>query len=131
VRSGGVLMIEEHDIFPVLATATGAYRDAWQAFVAAVRAAGVDPEWARSLPERLASLGLADVTAVLDVPLFRGGSVFAEFWSLSWQEARERVDASGGRGEVIDHGQAELANRQRWFHGPAMVIACGRRPEFV
>jgi hypothetical protein len=46
LRSGGILMMEEHDALPVLATAAGAYREAWLAFIRACRAAGTDPDWA-------------------------------------------------------------------------------------
>ena len=53
LRPGGILMIEEQDVFPVWAAATGAYRDAWLAFHRVSRAAGVDPDWARDLPLRL------------------------------------------------------------------------------
>ena len=66
--------------------------------------------------------------AELDVPLFRGGSTPAEFWSLTWQQARERVVAIGEPGVLIDQGQAELADEQRWFHGPTMMITWGQRP---
>jgi SAM-dependent methyltransferase len=128
LRPGGILMIEEHDAFPVLATATGAYRDAWLAFARASRAAGTDPDWTRDLPLRLHRHGLAGIGAELDVPLFRGGSDHAQFWSLTWQQVRDRVTAVGEPAQVIDQGQADLAEEQRWFHGPAMVTAWGRRP---
>ena len=81
------------------------YREAWLAFIRACRAAGTDPDWTRDLPLRLRRHGLLDVDAELDVPMFRGGSA-----------------------HVIDQGQADLAEEQRWFHGPAMVTAWGRRP---
>jgi SAM-dependent methyltransferase len=128
LRVGGVLMVEEHDIFPVLAAASGAYRDAWLAFLRTCRAAGVDADWAHDLPVRLARHGLIDINAALDVPLFRGGSTQARFWGLTWEQVRERVVAAGEPGEIIDRGQADLADERRWFHGPAMVIACGWRP---
>ena len=35
--------------------------------------------------------------------------------------------AIGEPAGVIDRGQADLGDEQRWFHGPAMVIAWGRR----
>jgi SAM-dependent methyltransferase len=127
LRPGGVLMVEEHDAFPVCAAATGAYRDAWLAFHRACRAAGVDPDWARDLPLRLRRHGLADIGAELDVPLFRGGSAQAQFWSLTWQQVRDRAVEVGEPAEVIDEGRADLGDERRWFHGPAMVIAWGRR----
>lgn len=128
LRPGGLVMIEEQDGFPVLATATGAYREAWLAFIRACRAAGTDPDWTRDLPLRLRRHGLLDVDAELDVPLFRGGSAHAQFWSLTWQQVRDRVTAVGEPAHVIEQGQADLAEEQRWFHGPAMVTAWGRRP---
>jgi hypothetical protein len=113
LRPGGILMIEEQDAFPVTATATGAYRDAWLAFIRACRAAGTDPDWTRDLPRRLGRHGLADIGAELDVPLFRGGSAHAQFWSLTWQQVRDRVGAVGETAQVIDQGQADLGDEQR------------------
>jgi SAM-dependent methyltransferase len=128
LRPGGIVMIEEQNTFPVLATATGAYREAWLAFIRACRAAGTDPDWTRDLPLRLARHGLADIGAELHVPLFRGGSAHAQFWSLTWQQTRDRVAAAGEPAHVIDQGQAELSDEQRWFHGPATMTAWGRCP---
>jgi 2-polyprenyl-3-methyl-5-hydroxy-6-metoxy-1,4-benzoquinol methylase len=128
LRPGGILMIEEQDGFPVLAASTGAYREAWLAFIRACRAAGTDPDWTRDLPLRLGRHGLVDIDAELDVPLFRGGSAQAQFWSLTWEQVRDRVVAVGEPAHVVDEGQAELGDTQRWFHGPATVITWGRRP---
>ena len=126
VRPGGVLLIEEDDIHP-LATATGAYREAWDAVLELTGAGGLDGEWARDLPERLGQLGLADVGAEVDTQLFPGGSEIAQFWNLTWLQARDGVVARGIPGEVIDRGRAALDDGTRWFHGPAKVIAWGWR----
>jgi SAM-dependent methyltransferase len=122
LRPGGILMVEEEDIYPILGTATGDYRDGWDAFLAATSEAGVDPVWARVLPERLDELGLRDVDAEVETQLFRGGSPPAEFWSLTWFQVRDRTDA-----DAIDRGRAALADAARWFHGPAKLIVSGRR----
>jgi SAM-dependent methyltransferase len=127
LRPGGILMVEESDAFPVLANATGAYRDAWLAFIRVIRAAGTDPDWTRDLPLRLDRHGLIDIDAELDVPLFRGGSAYAQLWSLTWQQVRDPVIAIGEPAHVIDRGQADLGDAQRWFYGPATMIAWGRR----
>jgi SAM-dependent methyltransferase len=128
LRPGGLLMLEEDDIHPVLATASGPYRDAWDAFLTGMRSGGTDPEWARGLPDRLEVLGLLDVGAELDGQLFRGGSEQAEFWSLTWLQGRDRVVAMGVPGEIVDAGRSALEDPSRWFHGPVKVIAWGRRP---
>jgi SAM-dependent methyltransferase len=128
LRPGGVILLEEDDIYPVLANARGAYRDAWVAFLQLMGAAGTDPEWARDAPERLGELGLVDVGAEIDGQLFRGGSDPARFWSLTWQQSRDRALALGVPGEVVDAGRAVLADPDRWFHGPAKIASWGRRP---
>jgi SAM-dependent methyltransferase len=120
LRPGGVLMVEEADIYPVLGTATGDYRDGWDAFLAATP--DLDPAWARGLPERLDRLGLRDVDAEVDSQFFRGSSPPADFWSLSWSQVRDRTDA-----HAIDRGREALADTTRWYHGPATHIVWGRR----
>jgi SAM-dependent methyltransferase len=122
VRPGGFLLVEEDDTYPIEATATGDYRRAWDAFVAMTVESGLDPHWARGLPERLGELGLVDVGAEVDDQFFPGGSVPARFWSLTWVQARERI------GDVVDGGHAELQDPRRWFHGPAKFSVWGRRP---
>jgi len=129
LRPGGVVMIEEQDIFPIPLAPAGGYADAWAAFVPAMRAAGVDPEWARRLPDRLASIGVTGVKAEVDVQLFCGGSPAARFWSLTWLQARERLIRAGVEGDLVDRGRAALDDPACWFYGPAMVIASGHRPE--
>jgi SAM-dependent methyltransferase len=123
LRPGGVLLIEEDDIHPVLTTATGDYRAAWLEFLAMMQDAGTDARWARDLPGMLDSLGLDSVEAELSGQLFRGGSVPARFWSLTWLQARDRLDA-----EVVDAGREALADPALWFHGPVRVIAWGYAP---
>jgi SAM-dependent methyltransferase len=125
LRPGGVLLLEEDDIHPVLATARGDYREAWEAFLRLMAEAGTDPEWARDLPERLGRLGLVDVDAEVQGQLFRGGSDPARFWSLTWHQTRGRALALGIPAEVVDSGRAALANRERWFHGPAKIVTWG------
>jgi SAM-dependent methyltransferase len=129
VRPGGLLMVEEDDGYPILATATGAYRAAWEVFIETMAAGGTDPEWARDLPGRLGTLGLVDVDAEIRPQLFRGGSVPARLWSLSWLQVRERAVEMGVGVEHLDRGRAVLEDPANWFQGPAMVAAWGWRPE--
>ena len=131
VRPGGVLLVEEDDAYPVASTATGAYRAAWDVFLQTMGDGGTDPAWARDLPQRLGALGLTGIDAESQVQLFPGGSHPAEFWSLTWLQARERAVAIGAAVEDLDRGRALLADPGRWFHGPAMVAAWGWRPRRV
>ena len=128
LRPGGVLLLEEHDIFPVTATADGVYGEAWSVFVRAMEAAGVAPTWIRGVPSMLEQLGLADVTTDVDVPLFAASSPEAEFWRLTWLQAADRVVAAGVHRSVVDAGIEALEQPGTWFYGPAMVAVSGRRP---
>ena len=119
LRPGGALMVEADDIYPILETATGDYRDGWDAYLAVTPEATTP---AHVLLERLDQLGLSDVDAEVDTQLFRGGSLPAEFWSLTWLQARQRADA-----DAIDRGRAALADTARWYFGPAKLIVWGRR----
>jgi hypothetical protein len=127
LRPGGVLLLEEHDIFPVTATAEGAYGAAWSVFVGAMEAAGVAPAWIRGVPAMLEQLGLADVTTDVDVPLFAARSPEAEFWRLTWLQAADRVVAAGVPRSVVDAGIEALSRPGMWFYGPAMGAVSGRR----
>jgi SAM-dependent methyltransferase len=128
VKPGGLLLVEEDDGYPILATATGAYRAAWEVFLQIMAGGGTHPAWARDLPERLGALGLADVGAEARAQLFRGGSIPARMWALTWVQVRDRGRAMGLAVEELDRGRAALADPARWFHGPTMIAAWGRRP---
>jgi hypothetical protein len=80
------------------------------------------------LPERLDALALKDVRAEVQGQLFRGGSSWACFGSLTWLQARDRIVAAGTPAETFDRARADLMDERRWFHGPATIIATGRRP---
>jgi SAM-dependent methyltransferase len=127
LRPGGVVLVEEHDIFPVETLAGGAYAQAWQLFAARMRRAGLAAEWGRDLPVLMDSLGLDDVLAEVDAQLFRGGSDPAAFWGLTWLQATEAI-TDPDVAKVIEAGRTALTDNSVWFWGPAMVSVSGRKP---
>ena len=130
LKPGGWLLIEEADIYPVLATASGSYRQVWAAFQQdMVRHAGVAPEWARQLPLLLASQGLQAVATEGEIAIFPGASPMAEFWSLTWTQVRERILAAGVDENILEDVLRMLSDSAEWFTGPAIVAAWGRRPD--
>jgi SAM-dependent methyltransferase len=128
LRPGGWLLLEEHDIFPIAATASGAYARVWDAMGRAIAAAGARPDWGRQLPSLLARHGLTQIGAEVDVPLFCGASPMAEFWRLSLTQLRERVIGVGASEKDVDEVLDRLTDTTQWFMGPAMVAAWGCRP---
>lgn len=128
---GGVLLAEEGDVFPIEGLGAGLYTDVWARCVESLIKSGMAPRWPRRLPQDLEGLGLADVQAEIDVPMFPGGSPGTEFSRLTWTQLRDRILAGGVAPEHLDQAIVELDDPQRWFPGWAMVAAWGRRPTFI
>ena len=129
LKPGGRVLLEEHDAFPILALATGVYRKVWEPFLPVVAAAGTHSFWARDLPARLQKLGCTGVSADVQAPLFPGGSPQSQFWTITWNQVRDRMLAGGVQPQDLEQAIAELADPNRWFPGPAMVAVTGQRAE--
>ncbi|NKX89418.1 class I SAM-dependent methyltransferase [Nocardia coubleae] len=125
---GGVLVLEEGDGLGVLGEMPGAFGEVWRAFARSTEAAGASQSWARTLPTRLAALGLVDIRADADIPFFRGGSPMARMWSLTWAQAHEALVVHGVSRETIAVAQRELEDEQRWLYAPPTVRVCARAP---
>ena len=128
LKPGGWILLEEHDTFPVHALATGQYARVWKGLEKVVQSAGAQPELGRQLPQLLRTLGLDNVGAEALTPLFPGGAARAEFWSLSWEQLRGPLIASGVESEELDRATSDLRDPEQWFCGPAMVAVWGRKP---
>jgi SAM-dependent methyltransferase len=123
----GWLLLEEPDAYATDALGAGVHAQMLNRCNAAIASAGFDPTWARDLPARLTGLGLAEVGAESDVPIFQGGSVGAEFFRLTALQIRDRAIEAGATAEQLDEWVRTLAEPDRWFPGYAFVAAWGRR----
>jgi len=128
LKPGGWLLLEEQDVYPVLATASGSYRQVWTAFMQGMARQGVAPEWARDLPQLLGEQRLHEVGAEGDIPIFSGASLMAQFWSLTWKQVRAQIQAVLNEDEILDDALRTLGDATKWFAGPANIAAWGRRP---
>lgn len=126
LAAGGVLLLEEGDGLGVINEMPGAFGEVWRAFARSTEAAGANQAWARELPTRLEALGLDDIHAEAEIPMFRGGSPMARMWSLTWAQLHDRLVAMGIAPAVVADAKAELADEQRWFYAPPTVRAWGR-----
>lgn len=129
VAPGGVVLVEDFDFHAMSATATGAVGQALPAVLDAQRSRGAVTDLGRDLPALLDGRGLLDVRAEVDLPLVRGSSPMARFVSLSVAQLTPIAVSRGADPAVLDAARADLDDPARWFHGPAMVAAWGRRPE--
>lgn len=123
---GGLLVLEEGDGLGVHKEMPGAFGQVWQAFARSTEAAGANQAWARDLPTHLEALGLVDIHAEAEIPMFRGGSPMARMWSLTWAQLHESLMAHGIPHNTVATAQAELEDEQRWFYAPPTVRAWGR-----
>jgi SAM-dependent methyltransferase len=130
LRPGGWLLLEEADIYPITATASGPYREMWQAASRMFSQNGAAVEWARNLPDLLQAAGLSDVGAESDTTLFPGASPLAVLFQTSMRQVREALLSQGQiDAGTLDEAAAHLDLPDRWFPGMAIVAAWGRRPE--
>jgi len=129
---GGTIILEECDFHSFEIAESPLYRDVWRRCSDIIhRSAGMHPYWGRSLPARLAGLGLTGVRSWSTAAIFPGGSPEAELFRMSWFQASELLLANGADKDDI-HGFLGLFDDDtQWFPGPAVVTAVGRRPADV
>jgi len=128
-RPGGWVLIEEVDFFPLHASASTAYRKFMSALAnTLVEASGGDFFWARELPRIMAAMELDEVAAEGDFSIFRGGSLMAEFFSLTAEQMREPIVKAGTIDEAdFDDALALLMSPEFWGFGGGGVSVWGRR----
>ncbi|HEV7534874.1 MAG TPA: hypothetical protein VGP90_04515, partial [Acidimicrobiia bacterium] len=128
LRPGGTLVLEECDFHSFEAAESPLFREFNGSFARILAAeAGMSGSWARGLPARLTALGLTDVTGRVITRLYPGGSPDAEFFRITYLQARDVLLANGVAKEDFDALLELLDDDRQWFPAPAMVSAIGRR----
>lgn len=129
LRPGGTLVIEEADFHSFEAAESPLYRDVLRRFgEITYESAGMDSTWGRGMAARLAGLGLTDIRSDALTSIYPGGSAEAEFYQITFLQARDLLLANGLDKEPFDKLLSLLQDTTQWFPGPAMVVATGRRP---
>jgi 2-polyprenyl-3-methyl-5-hydroxy-6-metoxy-1,4-benzoquinol methylase len=130
LKRGGWLLLEERELALIRQVTTPSYAAAWAALEAVMRAGGVHPSWAHEMPNLLKREGLVDVGAEGEFPLFTGGSPMARVFSITWEQMRDRMVASGliGNDDLTFAIQA-LLHTTDWLVAPPIFAAWGRRPK--
>jgi SAM-dependent methyltransferase len=129
LRPGGTIVLEEPDLYSFGAAESPLYRDVWRQFGEIMhRTVGTHPAWGRGLAARCAGLGLTEVRSHVSTSIFPGGSPEAEFYRLTFLQARDLLLANGIDTVDFDEFLSLLDDDTQWFPGPAIVMATGRRP---
>jgi SAM-dependent methyltransferase len=127
LRPGGWLLLEEPDEYGNTVLGTGTHGEAFTRINLAMRRAGFDPEWARTLPERFVANGLRDIGVNSELTLAEGGSPEAELIRLTSVQLRPLTLEVGATPELLDEWDGQLRTPGRWFPCFALVSVWGRR----
>lgn len=129
LRPGGWLLVVEPDFAPLLVVEPPAAREFWQSWVDWAAGEGIDYYAGRAVPARLVRLGMEDVGAVAVAPVFRGGSLGADYWRRTLQQLRPRLLGSGAvREDRLEAVLGILEDPAYWMMANAYTTTWGRRP---
>lgn len=135
VKPGGWLVAEDVDFVSVLRAegfgetnpGTESERTFWPAVVRAMAARGVDPEYGRCLPWRLAARGLLDISADVRGGFAKAGSPQATLAVLSLTQFRPMLGSEMTEDEISQ--LFDFLNSDDFMQfGPLHVAAWGRKP---
>ena len=95
VRPGGAVLLIEPDFLPVSVAEPPEIRAFWAGWLAWAHEQKIDYFIGRGLPAMLSALGLEHVEATAETALYRGRSLWAQYWRQTVIELRPRLTASG------------------------------------
>jgi len=127
VRPGGWLLIEEPDAYPIVAVGADRLAGTWRALGRAAAPHGFSLDTGRRLPEFFHARGILDIRCEADGWFFPGASPMAEMLATSMVQLLERLDLPAGERHEADQAMADLEDPSRWFPGPALIAASGRK----
>lgn len=128
LRPGGLIVLEEVDLYPAATAESVAFTEVWDGLCDAVLSIGGDWRWARRLAPLLTAVGAVDVRAEALVQSFTGADPMAELIVLSLEQLTPLLLTHGMEQALIDVVRAELHDPAQWFCAFASVTAWGRRP---
>lgn len=128
LRPGGWLLVEELDGFPVAALADGLYAEVWKAITTAFESGSMATTFSRELPDLFDRVGLEEVEPICQVPVYRGGTAWADVSTASLAQMRPLVLAAGATEAQLDEFAQLMQDRTQWFHHFAIYSVRGRTP---
>jgi len=126
LRPGGWLLCEELDCFPIDTLASGLYGEVWNAVISAFDTGGMATTFGRELPDLFNQAALEDVEVTCEVPVYKGGSTFAQVTTASVAQLRPLVLAAGATEAQLEEFERLMDDRTQWFHHFAVYSVRGR-----
>ena len=129
VRPGGWLVVSDSVDLGATYTTSDAYRATFTGLCQALaETIGSDLNFGRRYPQILLENGLANIGVAADVPAVYAGSPLAEFWRLTFGQARSRIIATGlSDDERVDACLKYLEGPTTWDFSLGMITAWGQR----
>ena len=129
LRPGGAILLIEPDFLPVAVAEPQEVRAFWDGWLAWSRDEGIDYTIGRSMASRLAALGLEDVSGTAETAIFNGSSPWADYWTQTVTELRDRLVGSGRVDDaLVDAFLAHCADPAWWTQTIAFTCVRGRAP---
>ena len=126
---GGSILLIEPDFLPVSVAEPTEVRAFWDGWLAWSRDQGIDYHIGRTLAPRLAAAGLEQISGTAETAVFNGGSPWADYWTQTITELRDRLADSGRLDDqLIDRFIAHCADPRWWTETIAFTAVHARAP---
>ena len=127
LREGGALLLIEPDFLPISIAEPQEVRAFWNGWLAWSRERGVDYHIGRTLADRLASLGLTQISGIAETAIYNGGSLWADYWIETVTELHANLIRSGKLDEaLVDKFLTYCADSNWWTQTIAFTAVHGR-----
>ena len=126
---GGSILLIEPDFLPVSVSEPSEVRAFWSGWLAWSRDQGIDYHVGRTLAPRLAAVGLEQISGTAETAVFNGGSPWADYWTQTITELRDRLADSGRLDDqLIERFIAHCADPRWWTETIAFTAVHARAP---
>ena len=129
LRPGGVLLLEEPDMTNTLRPDHDAFEAAQVAMFRPLFDAGLDAFWPSTrMVGRVEAAGLVDITTLVEMQSFAGGSPMAEFWQITYRQLLENQPYTEAERAVIEAGGEVIGRPGGPYASWELTTVWGRRP---
>src|SRR5947207_6884113 len=127
LKEDGALLLIEPDFLPISIAEPQEVRAFWNGWLAWSRERGIDYHIGRTLADRLASLGLTQISGIAETAIYNGGSLWADYWIETVTEVRADLIRSGKLDKaVVDKFLTYCADSNWWTQTIAFTAVHGR-----
>jgi 2-polyprenyl-3-methyl-5-hydroxy-6-metoxy-1,4-benzoquinol methylase len=129
VRSGGAILLIEPDFLPVSIAEPPEVRAFWSGWLAWSRDRGIDYQIGRTLAPRLAALGLEQIGGTAETAIYKGTSLWADYWIQTVKELRGDLTSSGKLNDaLVDNFLGCCVDPSWWTQTIAFTAVHGYAP---